>query len=147
MSIKVCFPLNNNTTSEDVFQECINWILDSPFTKFAQEELTQLTNADDFSHAKDNELIEFSRSETPDLFVSSLRYTKSTDVAQWITEVSSRVENGEYWINVIASIVTNTASKEPPEIKKPLIIIRLISRFGGGDDGCVTKSNKPKFLY
>lgn len=37
MSIKVCFPLNNNITSEDVFQECINWILDSPFTEFAQE--------------------------------------------------------------------------------------------------------------
>ncbi|WP_146038471.1 hypothetical protein [Pseudomonas sp. FW305-3-2-15-E-TSA4] len=146
MSIKVCFPLNNNITSEDVFQECINWILDSPFTEFAQEELTQLSSGDDFNYSKNNELIEFSRSEAPGLFVSSLRYTKSTEIAQWITEVSSRMEHGEYWINVVASIVTNTASKEPPEIKKPLIIIRLISRFGGGDDGGVPISINPILL-
>ncbi|WP_157356535.1 hypothetical protein [Pseudomonas sp. CBZ-4] len=146
MSIKVCFPLNSSTTSEDVFQECINWILDSPYTNFAQEELSKLVSSEDFTHIKNQEHIEYSRSETSDLFVSSLRYIKSTDVAQWTTEISSRVEKDQHWINVIASIVTNTASKEQPEIKKPLIVIRLINRFGGGDDGGVPISINPILL-
>lgn len=146
MSIKVCFPLNTATKSEDVFQECINWILDSPYTDFAQEELSKLIGCEDFTHTKNQEQIEYSSSKTSDLFVSSLRYIKSTEVAQWTTEISSRVENNQHWINVIASIVTNTASKEPPEIKKPLIVIRLIDRFGGGDDDGVPISINPIFL-
>lgn len=146
MNIKVSFPLNNVTSSEDVFHECINWIMDSPYTDFAQEELNKLNNSEDFTYTKDQEHIEFSRSETPGLFVSSLRYRKSTTSAQWITEISTRIELNQHWISVVSSIVTATASNEPPEIKKPLIIIRLISRFGGGNDGDVPITITPIML-
>lgn len=146
MSIKVCFPLNNTTSSEDVFKECINWILDSPYTAFAQEDLAKLNTNEDFSLSKKQEYLEYSHSETQEIFISSLRYRKSTEIAEWTTEVSTRVENNQHWINVVASIVTNTASKESPEIKKPLIIIRLISRFGGGDDNNVPISINPIIL-
>jgi hypothetical protein len=146
MNIKVSFPLNNITSSEDVFQECINWIMDSPFTDFAQEELNKFDNTEDFTYTKDQEHIEFSRSETPDLFVSSLRYKKSTTSAQWITEISTRIQPNQHWISVVSSIVTTTASNEPPEIKKPLIVIRLISRFGGGNDGDVPITIDPIIL-
>lgn len=146
MDIKVSFPLNNKTSSEDVFQECINWIMDSPFTDFAPEELNAFSNSEDFTFTKDQEHIEFSRSETPDLFVSSLRYRKSTANAQWITEVSTRIELDQHWISVVSSSVTTTVSNEPPDIKKPLIIIRLISRFGGGNDGDVPITIAPIVL-
>ena len=137
MSIKVSFPLNNTTTSEDVFQECINWILDSPHTELAQEELNKLSNAEDFSYARKQELIEYSCSEAPDLFVSSFRYIKSTTNAQWVTEISTRIQPDQHWVSVVATIVTSTASNASLEVKKPLIVIRLIGRFGGGSDGDV----------
>lgn len=135
MNIKVSFPLNNKTAIEDVFQECLNWILDSPHTKFAQEELNKLNNNEEFSYLKDHEHIEFSRSESPSLFISSFRYSTSTEGVKWITEISARKEPESLWISVVSSIVTTTVSIDPPELKKPLIVIRLIDRFGGGNDG------------
>ncbi|CAN7472976.1 hypothetical protein LJR159_003036 [Pseudomonas brassicacearum] len=146
MTIKVSFPLNVATSSEDVFQECINWILDSPHTNFAEEELNKLSNGEDFSLPNTHELIEYSRSENPNLFVSSFRYIKSTSNAQWVTEISTRIEHNQHWVNVIAKIVTSTASNELLEVKKPLIIIRLIDRFGGGTDGEVPIAITPIIL-
>lgn len=146
MNIKVSFPLNNTTSSEEVFAECINWIVDSPYTNFAQEELNKLNNGEDFNYSNNQEHIEFSRAETPELFISSLRYTKSTENAQWITEISTRIEPNQHWISVISSIVTSTASNAPPEVKKPLIVIRLISRFGGGNDGDIPINITPIIL-
>ncbi len=137
MTIKVSFPLNYAVSSEDVFQECINWILDSPYTDFAEEELYTLNSAEDFVYSTKEETIEFSRAETPDLFVSSFRYIKSSPAAQWITEISTRIESDQHWVSVVASILTSTASNTTLEVKKPLIIIRLIDRFGGGTDGDV----------
>lgn len=146
MSVKVCFPLDKTVASEDVFRECINWILDSPFTEFAEEDLSTLPNMEDFSFEKGHERIEYSLSQTPDLFVSSLRYIKSTNIARWTTEISTRVESDGHWVNVVASIDTATALNEAPKINKPLIIIRLISRFGGADDGGVPISINPILL-
>lgn len=135
MTINVSFPLNSDTSSKEVFQECINWILDSPFTDFSEEDLRKLNNEEDFKHSLNNEVVEFSRSETPTFFVSSFKYTKHTTNTSWITEISTRIEPDQHWIRVKASIVTNTASDATLEVKKPLIIIRLIDRFGGGYDG------------
>ncbi|MEX5498384.1 hypothetical protein [Pseudomonas syringae] len=146
MSVKVCFPLDKTVASEDVFRECINWILDSPFTEFAEEDLSTLPNMEDFSCEKGHERIEYSLSQTPDLFVSSLRYIKSTNIARWTTEISTRVESDGHWVNVVASIDTATALNEAPKVNKPLIIIRLISRFGGADDGGVPISINPILL-
>lgn len=135
MTINVSFPLSSSTSSKEVFQECINWILDSPFTKFAQEDLRKLSNEEDFKYSSNQEVIEFSRAETQSFFVSSFRYTKHTDNTSWITEISTRTEPDQHWISVKASIVTSTASDATLEVKKPLIVMRLIDRFGGGHDG------------
>jgi len=135
MTIHVSFPLNSSTSSKEVFQECINWILDSPFTDFAEEELRKLSNEEDFKYSLNQEVVEYSRSETSSFFVSSFRYTKHTANTSWITEISTRTEPDQHWISVKASIVTSTASDATLEVKKPLIVIRLIDRFGGGHDG------------
>ncbi|MBL7228985.1 MAG: hypothetical protein JJK56_13490 [Pseudomonas sp.] len=143
MTIHVSFPLNSCTSSKDVFQECVNWILDSPFTEFAEEDLRKLNNEEDFKHSSNQEVVEFSRSETPSFFVSSFRYTKHTANTSWITEISTRIEPDQHWISVKASIVTSTASDATLEVKKPLIVIRLIDRFGGGHDGDIPISLVP----
>lgn len=135
MSIRVNFPLNKETSIEQVFRECLNWILDSPFTEFAEEELSKLSATDEFSYTKGEEQIDYSCAESKDLSISSLRYSKSSNSIKWITELSVRKDPGTLWISVNSDIVTTTISINPPEIKKPLIVIRLIDRFGGGADG------------
>lgn len=135
MGIKTHFILHQSTLIDQVFQECINWILDSPFTDFAQEELSNLPKHEDFSIQKNAEQIEYSQAETKDLVIGSVRYTKSSKTHKWITEISVRKEAQALWVSVISETVTMTASVDTPELKKPLIIIRLIEKFGGGNDG------------
>ncbi|SFX83956.1 hypothetical protein SAMN03159398_03054 [Pseudomonas sp. NFPP02] len=135
MTIHVSFPLNSDTSNKEVFKECINWILDSPHTEFAEEDLRKLSSEEDFKYSSNQEVVEFSRSETSSFCVSSFRYTKHSANTSWITEISTRTQPNHHWISVKASIVKTTASNATPEVKKPLIVIRLIDRFGGGHDG------------
>ncbi|KWW14956.1 hypothetical protein AS889_13150 [Pseudomonas putida] len=149
-SIKSYFTLSAGTSVEDVFSECINWILDSPYTSFAQEELNKYSSEDEFSHVGEGggEVIDYSYASADGLAVSSMRYSKSQDALKWVTEVSTRSETGILWVSVVASIVTTTAltASEGIEIKRPLISIRLLDRFGGGADGDFPLSISPIML-
>ena len=135
MGIKAHFLLHEGTSIDQVFSECINWILDSPHTGFAQEELAKLSVGEDFNVHKGAEQIDYSQAEAGEMIIGSLRYTKSNETHKWITEISVRREAKACWISVVSDIVTMTASVGTPELKKPLIIIRLIAKFGGGNDG------------
>ncbi|WKL69678.1 hypothetical protein Q1Z72_13785 [Pseudomonas qingdaonensis] len=137
-NIKSYFPLSTETQIQDFFQECLNWILDSPHTTFAQEEFAGLNSTCEFSQQKGGELIEYSFSESEELSISSLRYSKSNNAVKYVTEVSARKCDKVFWVSVISSVVTVTASTtsiEGVKLRKSLIAIRLIDRFGGGDDG------------
>jgi hypothetical protein len=135
MGIKAHFLLHEHTAIDQVFQECINWILDSPHTGFAQEDLASVSNSEDFNIQKGTEQIDYSQASAKDLIIGSLRYTKSNETHKWITEISVRKELDALWVSVVSQTVTRTLSVDTPELKKPLIIIRLIARFGGGSDG------------
>lgn len=149
-SIKSYFTLSSGTSVEDVFSECINWILDSPHTAFAQEEVSKYSSADEFSHAGEDgkEVIDYAYSSADGLAVSSMRYSKSQEALKWVTEISTRCESDTLWVSVVASIVTTTALTAPDgvEIKRPLISIRLLDRFGGGADGDFPLSIRPIML-
>ncbi|KDO00817.2 hypothetical protein [Pseudomonas donghuensis] len=148
-NIKSYFPLSAETKIQDFFQECINWILDSPHTFFAQEEFAGFNSTIEFSRQKGRELIEYSFSESKDLYISSLRYSKSDGAVKYITEVSARKCDKIFWVSVISSVVTETASTtsiEGVRLRKSLIAIRLIDRFGGGDDGDFPISIHPIWL-
>ncbi|MFV3326644.1 hypothetical protein ACNFG0_09245 [Pseudomonas sp. NY15372] len=138
-SIKSYFTLSAETTVADVFNECVNWILDSPHTSFAQEELVRYTAEDEFLHRNedDSEIIEYSYASADGVSVSSMRYAKSQEAVKWVTEISARKELDVLWVSVVSSIVTTTALTAPIglSIKRPLIAIRLLDRFGGGTDG------------
>lgn len=150
-AIKSYFTLSSDTTVQSVFKECINWILDSPHTLFAQEELDKYDYSSEFSVGNEvgTELIEYSIAESVDLCVSSMRFSKSQDAVRYITEVSVRKDPHDFWVGVVSSIETRTASTvsiEGLEIKRPLIAIRLIDRFGGGVDGDFPISINPIML-
>lgn len=142
-SIKIGFPLGTSVTSQDIFNECLNWILDSPYTSFAQENFSNLALTADFSLESSHELIEYSYASSEDLTIASLRYHKLSNPLRWITEITTRKDSRSFWIYIHASVVTTSASVNPPGIKKPVLAIRILDRFQAGSDGDFPVTHSP----
>lgn len=75
-----------------------------------------------------------------------MRYKKGDDNLKWITEISFTKERNDFWVSVKASQESASAASSTQEIKKPIIAIRLLSRFGGGLDGDLPINPEPIYL-
>lgn len=131
------FPLATGTTPLQILEECLYWVSESPYTNFTQVQLVNNISLEEFEKKSDNEKIEFECADDGELQIHSFIYTKRDDSHAWITSVSFLTipRNGEAWVNVKAYCNSFTATSNIPQIKKPLIVIRLIDRYGGGIDG------------
>lgn len=131
------FPLAHGTTAVQIFEECLYWIAESPYTRFTQSDLLENTTIHEFTKNAPGECIEFEYSDDAHTSLHSFVYTKQDDEYAWITSVNflTSLETGEAWVNVKATCNSFHAGTSIPAIKKPLIIIRLIDRYGGGFDG------------
>ncbi|MCZ4127682.1 hypothetical protein [Stutzerimonas balearica] len=145
--VSINFSLAKDTLIEDVFCECLNWILDSPHTNIAQEELRQYVCGKEFSFVKGEEEVAYSWAE--DEFGSSahsLRYKKGDATLKWITDISFVKGDTDFWVTVKASQESASAASSYGEVKKPIIVIRLLNRFGGGLDGDLPVAIEPIYL-
>lgn len=138
------FPLATGTSALQILEECIYWVSDSPHTGFTQTQLLENVQIQDFKKRTSGELIEFEYTDDDNLQVHSFVYTKTDSSNSWVTSVSFLTvpDTGEAWVNVKAYCNTFVASANIPSLKKPLIIIRLIDRYGGGSDGVLTVNHE-----
>ncbi|MGY2224701.1 hypothetical protein ACW9IK_18595 [Pseudomonas gingeri] len=130
------FPLKSGTHGADLLGECLNWVIDSPHTKISEEEIFSLREKEEFEYRKGYEFLEFDSAQDEKYKVLSFRYSKSDDKYLWATTVSFLLLNTtqEVWVGVKATCESKGAVAESPPVKKPVIVIRLIDRFGGGFD-------------
>lgn len=142
------FPLRRHTSREELLAECLNWISDSPYTSFTQEELTSQKSKPDFRVSNKSETIDFDSATSERYQVFSLKYTKRSETVQYVTTISFLIMNTseEVWASVKSICEYIGIVNELPPIKKPVIIIRLIDRFGGGLDGDLLVSHEPTLL-
>lgn len=138
------FPLKTGTAQLDILSECVNWVTDSPHTKFAQEDLSQYVEKKDFKVSIKGESIDFEWVADTECTISSFIYSKSDRNYKWVTVVNFLILNhtDEVWVNIKAYCNSISAAAVVPPIKKPVLIIRLIDRFGGGRDGAITLSHE-----
>ncbi|ATR83016.1 hypothetical protein CS390_10870 [Pseudomonas sp. HLS-6] len=131
------FPLANGTTPIQILEECLYWISESPHTNFTQSQLLENIKVAEFKKTAPRETIEFEYADDEKMQIHSFVYTKKDQSHAWVTTVSflTLPQTGEAWVNVKAYCNSFIATTKTPEIKKPLIIIRLIDRYGGGIDG------------
>lgn len=138
------FPLATGTPALQILEECLYWVSDSPHTSFTQIELLEKVQIQDFKKRTSGEQIDFEYTDDDNLQIHSFVYTKTDSSHSWVTSVSFLTvpDTGEAWVNVKAYCNTFVASAKIPSLKKPLIIIRLIDRYGGGSDGILTVNHE-----
>lgn len=138
------FPLATGTSALQILEECLYWVSESPHTKFTQNQLIERVKIQDFKKKSDGEVVEFEYTDDENFQIHSFIYTKTNASHAFVTSVSFLTvpTTGEAWVNVKAYCNTFTASANIPSLKKPLIIIRLIDRYGGGLDGALTVNHE-----
>lgn len=143
-SFNVSFSLGKDTLPEDVLNECINWITDSPYSDIPPEEIQKYNNKEEFTYTKNEEEVSYTWAEDEEgQSVHSLRYKKGNTQTKWITEISYIKNHEEFWVSIKASQESSSAASEHIEIKKPVLVIRLLNRFGGGVDGDLPVTIEP----
>ncbi|MDP2745650.1 hypothetical protein [Pseudomonas sp.] len=142
------FPLRCGIKKEELLGECLNWIIDSPYTSISQEEILRLPEKNEFQFKKEKELLEYNSARDVNCEVTSLRYTKTDHQFHWITTISFLLmeTSKEVWVNVKSTCESKDTSTNLPTIKKPVIIIRLIDKFGGGIDDDLYVNHNPFIL-
>lgn len=129
-SFKTQFRIKNETSESDFFRECLNWILDSPHTMFAQENFSFLNHKIEFSEKVGVEELSYSIHGKMGAFL----YKKIESNMVWTTDISYEKSESYFIVSVSSAVKTTYPGVETPDIKKPLLIIRLMGRFGGGYD-------------
>jgi hypothetical protein len=131
------FPLATGTTGLNILEECLHWVAQSPHTSFSESDLLQNIYIHDFVRDSDQESIRFEFTEDGEIKIHSFTYTKNDPKIVWVTSISflNIPATGEAWVNVKSYCNSRIATVNLPDIKKPLIVIRLIDRYGGGYDG------------
>ena len=142
------FPLRCEIKKEELLGECLNWIIDSPHTAISQEDTSKLSEKNEFQFRKEKEHLEYNSAHDNNCEVISFRYTKADNQLHWITTISFLIMEAskEVWVNVKSTCESKDASTSLPIIKKPVIIIRLIDRFGGGIDDELYVNHSPFIL-
>lgn len=142
------FPLRRGTLQKDLLGECINWVSDSPHTGFSPENLKELRGKNEFRISHESEILEFDSTSTDRYDVCSLRYTKRAESIQYVTTISflTMLSTKEVWASIKVVCESVSIINELPPLKKPVLIIRLIDRFGGGLDGDLFLSHTPTTL-
>ncbi|WP_454254618.1 hypothetical protein [Pseudomonas sp. Marseille-Q8238] len=142
------FPLRRGIKKEDLLGECLNWITDSPHTSISQEEASALNGKREFQFKKGTENLEYNSAHDNDCEIISFRYTKTDNQLHWITTISFLLMEAsqEVWTNVKSTCESKDAFTNLPTVKKPVIAIRLIDRFGGGIDDELYVNHNPFIL-
>lgn len=142
------FPLKRGLNKTELLRECLNWVIDSPHTEISQEEISKLYEASEFELTKGQEALELDSACCPEYEVASFRYIKTNEKFKCETTISFILMSAskETWVGVKATCASKEVSIETPQVKKPVIIIRLLDRFGGGLDNDIYVGHDPILL-
>jgi hypothetical protein len=113
----------------------MSWILCQPFTYFKSDDFNRASLEGDFILSNDQEHITFSISETQSTFSSGLlTYHKFSSAHDLNIKIEATVNEGHQWIKFFSIESIKEFPDQLPRLHISSLVIRLISKFGGGWD-------------
>lgn len=143
------FFLKKGTTSKDVINKCLTWISESPHTRFipAQFDMHRDYN-DEFNLNSEDERISLISHCNDQLHMHCFRYLKIDTSHTWITDISINeyINDGNLWVQIQSDFLTQDVVYKSPNPKPPLIVIKLLDAFSGGNDDIFEINIEPVYL-
>lgn len=141
------FPVNNDSSVEDVLTIARKWIAGSQHSKIKHDDFEPTIKKTEASIQVDNEHVATGYAAFDNYEISGLRYTKlERNGVEWISTIVASQTPHEHLVSIQISCETVRASSTLPTPKKPVFIKQVINSIGGGKDGTLDISNKPTLL-
>lgn len=146
LSFATEFPINIAKTSVDFVDAVKAWIVASPHTNFTEETFASFPSAGNWSAQAGNEKIEallVSHQETESV---AIRYSRSDGEIAWETTTVFSRSSSDAWVSVRTARESTHPAVQLPLAKKPVLVRTLLERLGGGHDGRLLVTDKPRSL-
>ncbi|ATZ93031.1 hypothetical protein [Dickeya fangzhongdai] len=141
------FYVDNTAQLKNIFDECFTWVQESPHTSFIPAQLFCDYKKEYNPFESGNEKIEIliHENKSNNITMCCFRYSKISTPHKWITDISVNKDliQKKTWVQVESSVVSQEAAYSAPQPKKPLIVMRLIEKFPGGNDDFFPISIEP----
>lgn len=129
------FPIAATCRTRAFIEAVRFWLLHSPHTSFAAEDLRDVPFSGPWSVIKPNERFDALLFADADEEAAAIRHSKVDGDINWETTAvfSATAENA--WVSVRTSRESNHPATRLPPAKKPRLIRTLLERLGGASDG------------
>lgn len=123
-----------------------NWILESPHTSLKADDLADLSKEGERRIEKENEKVHVALAISGESQWTALRLVQITPEIEWTTTVVLSRESGDAWVGIRTSREATKPALKLPPARKPIIVRKLLERFGGASDGGMIVSDQPHRL-
>lgn len=136
------FPIRIDGSTRDFLGVALEWILESPFTSFARDDLAPPADSGEFTIRRGIEQLDVIQAHTGDGSISSIRYVRRESDIEWTTTATCRNTAQSTWVNITIACESDRPAKDLPIPKKPVLVRTLLDRIGGGQDGALTLQDR-----
>jgi hypothetical protein len=146
LSFSAEFPVNASANLVAVGEVFKNWIVNSPYTQFSQNDVQWITLPGSHVVESGSQKVEYVCLLEGDSTSMGIRHHSRSDGADWITEIVFSRNAVDSWVGVRTSRESELPITRLPEAKKPHVIKTLLAEIGGGIDKDFKVSDSPHYF-
>lgn len=135
LSFATEFPVDPDRTTADFLQAMVTWISGSPHTGLSAEVLRDLQEKDEAHVGNGNEGVQSLVTNSPDIDLAGLRYSRRDDDLEWMTTVVFSRKSSDAWVGIRVECESQHAAARLPSAKKPVVVRTVLESLGGAADG------------
>jgi len=135
LSFATEFPVDPDRTTADFLQAMVTWISGSPHTGLSAEVLRDMQEKDEAHVGNDNEGVQSLVTNSPDIDLAGLRYSRRDDDLEWMTTVVFSRTSSDAWVGIRVECESQHAAARLPSAKKPVVVRTVLESLGGAADG------------
>lgn len=134
LSFATEFPIEGSSGADEFLLEIKDWILKSPHTNFVEDDFVGM-EGERWSASSSDEKIDVLSISTAADTSSAVRFSKVEKGLEWETNIVFSKQPLDTWVSIRVSCESNHPSVQLPPAKKPILVRKLLERFGGALDG------------
>ena len=141
------FPINQDSSVDEVLQLACTWLSGSPYTKIPKESLADLISNAEGSLSIGGERVQSGSAHTSTYQIGGLRYSKlENDHIEWVTTIVASKTSAQHLVSIQVSCEALKTASTLPHPQKPYFVKQILKTIGGGSDGQIPVSTQALFL-
>lgn len=146
LSFATELPIDGSRGIADFLGAIETWILGSPHTQLAAEDLAGLASTAESHVQRGMEAIDAVTFAAAEEQAAAIRYTRRDEDLEWATTAVFSRRAVDSWVGIKVSCESNHPAVRLPPAKKPVLVRTLLDAMGGAPDGLLRVEGRPRRL-